>query len=53
MSADEISVVFEIPAGAGRILFMGYDFSEMVPAWIDALLLAQRELQIEMLYPEG
>eukprot|EP00293_Proteomonas_sulcata_P011319 CAMPEP_0184292906 /NCGR_PEP_ID=MMETSP1049-20130417/4566_1 /TAXON_ID=77928 /ORGANISM="Proteomonas sulcata, Strain CCMP704" /LENGTH=372 /DNA_ID=CAMNT_0026600825 /DNA_START=11 /DNA_END=1126 /DNA_ORIENTATION=- len=53
MSADEISIVFEIPAGDGRILFIGYDFIEMVPHWIDMLMLARRELQIEQQYPAG
>uniref|UniRef100_A0A7S0E0I4 Uncharacterized protein n=1 Tax=Hanusia phi TaxID=3032 RepID=A0A7S0E0I4_9CRYP len=53
MSADEVSIVFEIPAKSGRILFMGYDFQQMLPNWIDALLLARRELQIEAQYPPG
>ena len=46
MSSDEISVVFEIPAGKGRIMFVGYDFQEMAPHWMDTLLLARRELQV-------
>jgi hypothetical protein len=53
MSADEISAVFEIPAGKGRILFLGYDFLEMAPHWIEALLLANRELQIQARDPDG
>ena len=51
MSADQISIVFEIPAGNGRIMFMGYDFGYMAPHWMEALMLARRELQIDALYP--
>jgi hypothetical protein len=47
MSAEQVSVVFEIPAGTGRILFMGYDFGYMAPRWMEALMLARRELQIQ------
>ena len=53
MSADQISVVFEIPAGNGRIMFMGYDFGYMAPHWMEALMLARRELQIDAQYPAG
>jgi hypothetical protein len=53
MSADQISIVFEIPAGNGRIMFMGYDFGYMAPHWMEALMLARRELQIDALYPAG
>ena len=53
MSADQISIVFEIPAGNGRILFMGYDFGYMAPHWMEALMLARRELQIDAQYPAG
>jgi hypothetical protein len=51
MSADQISIVFEIPAGNGRIMFMGYDFGYMAPHWIEALMLARREMQIDAQYP--
>jgi len=44
MDQDENSVIFEIPAGHGRVLFFGYDMTSMVPDWIDTLLLAQSEL---------
>ena len=44
MDQDENSVIFEIPAGHGRVLFFGYDMCNMVPDWIDTLLLAQSEL---------
>ena len=44
MDQDENSVIFEIPAGHGRVLFFGYDMCSMVPDWIDTLLLAQSEL---------
>ena len=47
MDANEVSIVFEIPAGTGRILFMGYDFGYMAPHWMEALMLARRELQIQ------
>lgn len=53
MSADQISIVFEIPAGNGRIMFMGYDFGYMAPHWMEALMLARRELQIDAQYPAG
>jgi len=39
------AVVFEVPAGEGRILFVGYDYADMAPHWIDTLLLAERELE--------
>jgi hypothetical protein len=39
------AVVFEVPAGEGRILFVGYDYADMAPHWIDTLLLAEREMQ--------
>jgi len=44
MDQNENSVIFEIPAGHGRVLFFGYDMCSMVPEWIDTLLLAQSEL---------
>ena len=40
--ASEVSVVFSIPSEAGRLLYVGYDYSQMVPAWTDILLLAMR-----------
>lgn len=40
--ASEVSVVFSLPCEAGRILYIGYTYSEMVPAWTDILLLALR-----------
>mmetsp|Transcript_58401 Transcript_58401/g.143250 ORF Transcript_58401/g.143250 Transcript_58401/m.143250 type:complete len:89 (+) Transcript_58401:356-622(+) len=44
MSEDQVSVVFEVPAGNGRILFVGFDYSQIVPHWADVLLLAESEL---------
>jgi hypothetical protein len=40
--ASEVSVIFSIPSEAGRLLYIGYDYSQMVPAWTDILLLAMR-----------
>jgi len=40
--ASEVSVVFMLPCEAGRIIYIGYTFAEMVPAWTDILLLALR-----------
>lgn len=40
--ASEVSVIFSIPSEAGRLLYIGYDFSQMVPSWTDILLLALR-----------
>ena len=40
--ASEVSVVFSLPCEAGRIIYVGYTFAEMVPAWTDILLLALR-----------
>ena len=42
----EGQVVFELPAGKGRIIYMGYDYISLAARWIDVLLLAQRELQV-------
>mmetsp|Transcript_31989 Transcript_31989/g.76457 ORF Transcript_31989/g.76457 Transcript_31989/m.76457 type:complete len:506 (+) Transcript_31989:92-1609(+) len=47
MTDEEISVVFEVPAGEGRIIFVGYDFNQIEPQWADVLLLAERELQLK------
>jgi len=38
--AQDTSVVFEIPTKSGRILYIGYDFSEPVTPWIHALVAA-------------
>jgi hypothetical protein len=40
--ASEVSVVFSLPCEAGRIIYLGYDYADMVPAWTDILLLALR-----------
>ena len=40
--ASEVSVIFSIPSEAGRLLYIGYDYSQMVPSWTDILLLALR-----------
>ncbi len=49
MDQDENSVIFEIPAGYGRVMFFGYDMCNNVPDWIDTLLLAQSELMQQKL----
>ena len=51
MDQDENSVIFEIPAGYGRVMFFGYDMCNNVPDWIDTLLLAQSELMQQKLPP--
>ena len=38
--AEDISVVFEIPMGQGRLIYLGYDFSEPVTPWVHALVAA-------------
>mmetsp|Transcript_913 Transcript_913/g.2283 ORF Transcript_913/g.2283 Transcript_913/m.2283 type:complete len:489 (-) Transcript_913:100-1566(-) len=38
--AEDVSVVFEIPMGTGRILYLGYDYSEPVVPWVHALVAA-------------
>eukprot|EP00960_Hanusia_phi_P076447 768562-Hanusia_phi.AAC.4 len=46
MDQNDNAVIFEIPAGQGRILFIGYDYGAIVQNWSDILLLAQRELEL-------
>ncbi|EKX45071.1 hypothetical protein GUITHDRAFT_109115 [Guillardia theta CCMP2712] len=46
MDQNDNAVIFEIPAGQGRILFIGYDYGAIVPHWSDILLLAERELEL-------
>mmetsp|Transcript_16061 Transcript_16061/g.32123 ORF Transcript_16061/g.32123 Transcript_16061/m.32123 type:complete len:529 (-) Transcript_16061:71-1657(-) len=48
MSDEETSVVFEVPSGQGRVIFVGFDYSQIVPGWADVLLLAERELQLRV-----
>jgi len=36
--AEDTSVVFEIPMGTGRIIYLGYDYSEPVTPWVHALI---------------
>mmetsp|Transcript_12321 Transcript_12321/g.29465 ORF Transcript_12321/g.29465 Transcript_12321/m.29465 type:complete len:485 (+) Transcript_12321:30-1484(+) len=36
--AEDVSVLFEIPMGTGRIIYLGYDFSEPVVPWVHALI---------------
>ena len=38
--AEDTSVVFEIPLGTGRIIYLGYDYSEPVVPWVHALVAA-------------
>jgi hypothetical protein len=38
--AQDVSVVFEIPTDQGRILYLGYDFSEPVTPWVHTLIAA-------------
>lgn len=38
--AQDVSVVFEIPTKQGRILYIGYDYSEPVTPWIHTLIAA-------------
>jgi len=38
--AQDVSVVFEIPTDQGRILYLGYDYSEPVTPWVHALIAA-------------
>jgi hypothetical protein len=36
--AEDVSVLFEIPVGTGRIIYLGYDYSEPVVPWVHALI---------------
>lgn len=38
--AEDVSVVFEIPMGQGRIIYLGYDYAEPVTPWVHALVAA-------------
>uniref|UniRef100_A0A6U2G2Q8 Uncharacterized protein n=1 Tax=Hemiselmis andersenii TaxID=464988 RepID=A0A6U2G2Q8_HEMAN len=38
--AQDTSVVFEIPTKTGRIIYIGYDFSEPITPWIHTLVAA-------------
>jgi len=38
--AEDVSVVFEIPMGTGRIIYLGYDYTEPVVPWVHALVAA-------------
>jgi hypothetical protein len=38
--AEDTSVVFEIPLGTGRIIYLGYDYSEPITPWVHALVAA-------------
>ena len=37
---EDTSVVFEIPLGTGRIIYLGYDYSEPITPWVHALVAA-------------
>jgi len=38
--AEDTSVVFEIPLGTGRIIYLGYEYSEPITPWVHALVAA-------------
>jgi len=38
--AGDVSVVFSIPSGEGRILYLGFDFTEPLVPWVHALIAA-------------
>eukprot|EP00291_Cryptomonas_curvata_P021428 CAMPEP_0172166150 /NCGR_PEP_ID=MMETSP1050-20130122/8819_1 /TAXON_ID=233186 /ORGANISM="Cryptomonas curvata, Strain CCAP979/52" /LENGTH=979 /DNA_ID=CAMNT_0012836723 /DNA_START=138 /DNA_END=3078 /DNA_ORIENTATION=+ len=38
--AGDVSVLFHIPVGTGRIIYVGYDFSEPIIPWVHALIAA-------------
>ncbi|EKX47141.1 hypothetical protein GUITHDRAFT_107052 [Guillardia theta CCMP2712] len=38
--AEDVSVVFEIPMGQGRIIYLGYDYSEPIIPWVHTLTAA-------------
>lgn len=38
--AEDTSVIFEIPLGTGRIIYLGYDYSEPITPWVHALVAA-------------
>jgi len=38
--AEDVSVIFEIPMGQGRIIYLGYDYAEPVTPWVHALVAA-------------
>lgn len=38
--AEGVSVIFEVPMGTGRILYIGYDYSEPTTPWVHALVAA-------------
>uniref|UniRef100_A0A6T8N202 Uncharacterized protein n=2 Tax=Hemiselmis andersenii TaxID=464988 RepID=A0A6T8N202_HEMAN len=39
--AGDVSVVFEIPSGDGRIIFLGFDYAEANVPWVHALVAAR------------
>lgn len=40
--AGDVSVIFEIPSGQGRLIFLGFDYAESNVPWVHALLAAVR-----------
>jgi hypothetical protein len=38
--AGDVSVIFEIPSGEGRLVYLGFDFAEPNVPWVHALLAA-------------
>ena len=39
------------PEKQGTLLFLGYDYGNMVPEWVDTMLLAERELDARKVNP--
>ena len=37
---DSASVLFELPTGSGRIIYLAYEFQEPATGWVHALLAA-------------
>jgi len=37
---DSASVLFELPTGSGRIIYLAYEFQEPATGWVQALLAA-------------
>ena len=40
--AAGVSVLFELPLGTGRLIYIGYDFAEPVTPWVHTLVAATR-----------
>ena len=49
--SGDVSVVFSIPSGTGRVLYLGFDFSEPVTPWVHALIAATQFASFDIKNP--